>query len=131
MSINFTNIFVKMISRKKPMNYMLVWFFFYLLSHFPRLKISWSIANPPLVAFPSITTRKSDLESTVTWPGNHSGRAVFNVVADICQIWKLIQNGYFYLHILCNVTHIVSQWARKLKKKVHDKKKLMQSNKSF
>lgn len=63
-------------------------FYVYSLSHFPGLKTSWSIANPPFVALPSITTRKSERAFTVTCPGNHSGRAVFKVVADMFQICK-------------------------------------------
>ena len=38
-----------------------------LLGQSPGLNVSWSMANPPLLAFPSNTSRKVFLMSTATW----------------------------------------------------------------
>ena len=45
------------------------------------MKTNWSIANPPFVAFPSSTRRKSEEAPICTWPAVHSGRAVLRLSA--------------------------------------------------
>ena len=59
----------------------------YSLEHPPGVKMSWSMANPPLLALPSMSSLKSAVESISTWPNIHSGLAVFSSEADMDQIW--------------------------------------------
>ena len=42
-----------------------------ILGQSPGLNVSWSMANPPLLAFPSNTRRKVALMSTATWYKSH------------------------------------------------------------
>ena len=51
-----------------------------ILGQSPGLNVSWSMANPPLLAFPSNTRRKVALMSTATWYKSHQINFIGKVI---------------------------------------------------